>query len=261
MMSLKLYYENVITDLRHNGINITKTVFDMMNEFVDLQNSYITKLSPDSSTKLGDKTVLVGEGKNIVAVYANGRFMWNPNKLRLKDLPEYDVYEIVMQGTHVQNRRQERRDQLKGLTPTKDSKYLNVPRSTTYIWDKDWNPETNKVYYTKLLQRNHLGRYAEDLNNAYDIVKKLIDQRRERLTGKRTEYDRMITEISKQVGKIEDEMIAAERDFSFDPSKLKKEISKLPNLVSKAEMFIKSEEQEYKHWGKRKKIPYDKIEK
>lgn len=258
---MKLCYENVITDLRHNGIDITKTVFDMMNEFVDLQNSYITKLSPNVSTKLGDKTVLVGEGKNIVAVYTNGKFMWNPNKLRLKDLPEYDVYEVFIQGTHVQNRREERRDYLKGLTPTRDAKYSNVPKSTTYIWDKDWNPETNKNYYVKLLQRNHLGKYTQDLNDAYDIVKQLIDQRRDRLTGKRTEYDRMITDISKQIGKIEDEMIAAERDFSFDPTKLKKEMSKLPNLISKAEMFIKSEEQEYKHWGKRKKIPYDKIEK
>ena len=258
---MKLCYENVITDLRHNGIDITKTIFDMMNEFVDLQNSYITKLSPDVSTKLGDKTVLVGEGKNIVAVYTNGKFMWNPNKLRLKDLPEYDVYEVVMQGTHVQNRREERRDYLKGLTPTKDATYSNVPKSTTYIWDKDWNPETNKVYYTKLLQRNHLGRYAQDLNDAYDIVKQLIDQRRDRLTGKRTEYDRMITDISKQIGKIEDEMIAAERDFSFDPTKLKKEMSKLPGLVDRAKMFIRSEEQEYKRFGKRKPIKYDKIEK
>ena len=71
----------------------------------------------------------------------------------------------------------------------------------------------------------------------------------------------MITDISRQIGKIEDEMIAAERDFSFDVDKLKKEISKLPNLVNKAKEFMETEEKEYKYWGKRKKIPYDKIEK
>ena len=89
----------------------------------------------------------------------------------------------------------------------------------------------------------------------------MIDQRKERLTGKRTEYDRMITNISKQIGKIEDEMIAAERDFAFDVDKLKKEVSKLPHLVQLAKDFIRQENDEYKHWGKRKKIPYDKIEK
>ena len=93
------------------------------------------------------------------------------------------------------------------------------------------------------------------------MVKELIDQRKERLTGKRTEYDRMITNISRQIGKIEDEMIAAERDFEFDVDKLKKEMSKLPNLVNTAREFIKTEEDEYKHWGKRKPYKYDKIEK
>ena len=71
----------------------------------------------------------------------------------------------------------------------------------------------------------------------------------------------MITDISRQIGKIEDEMIAAERDFSFDVDKLKKEISKLPNLVNKAKEFMETEEKEYKYWGKRKRIPYDIIEK
>ena len=258
---MKLCYENVITDMRRNGIKVNQTVFDMMNEFMDLQNSYITKVSPKIGGKLGEKTFLVVDDGDIIAVYDRGGFKWNPNKVKIKDLEAYDVYEVTMQGTHVQNRREERRDYLKGLTPTRDATYSNVPKSTTYIWDKDWNPETNKNYYVKLLQRNHLEKYAQDLNDAYDVVKQLIDQRRDRLTGKRTEYNRMITDISKQIGKIEDEMIAAERDFSFDPTKLKKEMSKLPGLVDRAKMFIRSEEQEYKRFGKRKPIKYDKIEK
>lgn len=258
---MKLYFENIITDLRKNGISITKDMFDAINEFVDIQNSFAKPLDVSMWQDVKGKTVLFTENGNIVAVYGDDRFMYNPNKLKVSQAPEYDIFEIEVLGTHVQNRRQERRDYLKGLTRTSDAEYANVPKSTAYIWDKDWNPETNKVYYSKLLQRNHLGKYAQQLEDAYDVVKELIDQRKERLTGKRTEYDRMITNISKQIGKIEDEMIAAERDFAFDVDKLKKEVSKLPHLVQLAKDFIRQENDEYKHWGKRKKIPYDKIEK
>jgi uncharacterized coiled-coil DUF342 family protein len=99
------------------------------------------------------------------------------------------------------------------------------------------------------------------------VVKELIDQRRERLTGKRSEYDRIITDISRQISRIEDEMVAAERDFSFDPDKLKKEISKLPRMISNAQFFIDTENKEfaiaarYNGTGRRKPIPYTKIEK
>ena len=258
---MKLYYENVITDLRKNGINITKEMFDAINEYVDIQNSFVNKLDIDRWQDIKDKDVLFVDNGDIVAVYGNNRFMFNPGKVKVSQAPDYDIYEIQVLGTNVQNRRQERRDYLKGLERTKDSKFSNVPKSTTYIWSKDWDPEVNKIYYSKLLQRNHLGKYAAQLEDAYDVVKELIDQRKDRLTGKRTEYDRMITNISKQIGKIEDEMIAAERDFSFDVNKLQKELSKLPNLVNVAREFIKTEEDEYKHWGKRRKIPYDKIEK
>lgn len=257
---MKLYIENIVTDLRKNGISITDDMFDAMNEFVDIQNSFAHKMNISRWQDVKGKTVLFTDGANILAVYGNDRFMYNPKKLKISQAPEYDIYEIEVLGTNVQNRRQERRDYLKGLTKTKDAKYSNVPKSTTYIWDKDWNPEVNKVYYSKLLQRNHLTQYAQQLNDAYDVVKELIDQRKDRLTGKRSEYDRIITNISRQIAKIEDEMVAAERNFMFDVDKLKKELSKLPGLIKSAKFFIKTEEDEYKHWGKRKKIPYDKIE-
>jgi hypothetical protein len=258
---LKLYYENIITDLRKDGINISKEMFDAMNEFADIQNSFAHKLDIDRWQDVKGKTVLFVNNGNIEALYGDGRFMYNPGKVKVSQAPEFDIYEVEVLGTNVQKRRQERRDYLKGLTKTKDSTFSNVPKSTTYIWSKDWDPEVNKVYYSKLLQRNHLGKYASELEAAYDVVKELIDQRKERLTGKRTEYDRMITNISKQIGKIEDEMIAAERDFNFDVDKLKKEMSKLPHYVQLAKDFIKQENDEYKHWGKRKPYPYDKIEK
>ena len=258
---MKIYYENIVTDLRRNGINITQDMFDAINEFADIQNSFVHKLDIDKWQDVKGKTVLFVNNGEIEAVYGDGRFMYNPGKVKVSQAPEFDIYEVEVLGTNVQNRRQERRDYLKGLTKTKDSTFSNVPKSTTYIWSKDWDPEVNKVYYSKLLQRNHLGKYASQLEDAHDVVKELIDQRKERLTGKRTEYDRMITNISRQIGKIEDEMIAAERDFEFDVDKLKKEMSKLPNLVNTAKEFIKTDEDEYKHWGKRKPYKYDKIEK
>lgn len=258
---MKLIIENIITDMRRNGINITDQVFDMINEFIDIENSYITKITPAINKKLGEKTLLVVDSGDIIAVYNRGKFMYNPDKIKVGEFHDYDVYEITIQGTHVQNRREERRDNRFGLVPTKDAPYSNTPRSSQYIYGKDWDPEVNKVYYTKLLAQKHLGKYAQQLEDSYEVVKRLIDQRKERLTGKRSEYDRMITDISKQIMKIEDEMVATERDFSFDDTKLKKELSKLPGMIKKAELFLRSEEYEFKHSGKRKPLPYQKIEK
>ena len=267
VIQLFLVVENIITDLRKAGIHITQKVFDYLNEFIDIQNSNVEKLDIASWRDLKGKTVLVVQDKDIIAVYGDGKFMYNPNKIKSSEVPDYDVYEVLIGGVHVQNRRQQRRDYLSGLVKTNDVAYYNTPSSSTYIWDKDWNTEVNKVYYSKLLQRNHLGKYAEQLDDAYDVVKELIDQRKDRLTGKRTEYDRMITGISKQIGKIEDEMIAAERDFSFDVDKLKKELSKLPRLIKDAKDFIDTENKEFaiaakfNGTGKRKPIPYDIIKK
>jgi hypothetical protein len=217
---------------------------------------------------LKDKTVLiVDDNSDIIAVYGANKFMYNPNKIKISSAPEYDVYEVNIGGVNVQNRRQQRRDYLQGLVKTSDVDYSNVPTSTTFVWDKDWNPDVNKIYYSKLLQQKHLKGYAKQLEDAYDVVKEMIDQRKDRLTGKRTEYDRMITDISRQIGKIEDEMIAAERDFSFDVDKLKKELSKLPRLVKTAKDFMAYERKEFEvskkfnGTGKRKPIPYNKIEK
>ena len=258
---ISLVNENIITDLRKAGVRITPEIFDALNEFADIQNSYASKVSISSYRDLKDKVVLIVDNGDIVAVYGQNKFMYNPNKIKASETPNYDVYEINLGGVNVQNRREQRQDYLKGLTRTKDSTFANVPKSTTYVWSKDWDPEVNKRYYAKLLQRNHLQNYAKQLEDAYEVVKQMIDQRKDRLTGKRTEYDRMITDISKQIGKIEDEMIAAERDFKFDVDKLKKELSKLPTYVKRAKDFMAFEEKEYKHFGKRKKIPYDKIEK
>lgn len=258
---IKLYIENIVTDLRKSGIRLSQDAFDAINEIIDIQNSTVSKFNAAKWQDLKGKTVIFAQDGDVKAIYNKDKFMYNPVKAKISNALDYDLYEIDVQGTHVQNRRQQRRDTLSGLRGTKDSPYSGTPTSSSYIWEKDWDPAVNQRYYSKLLQRNHLERYAQELNDAYEIVKQLIDQRKDRLTGKRSEYDRFITDISKQIMKIEDEMTAAERDYGFDVEKLKKEISKLPALISKAKIFLQTEEDEYKAWGKRKKIPYTAITK
>lgn len=256
-----IYVENIITDLKRDNVTLSKEAFDAINELIDIQNSTVSKIDISKWQDVKGKTVLLVDNGNVDSIYMNNSFIYNPNKTKISNSPNFDIYEISIGGVHVQNRRQERRDILSGLVKPQETELSGVPTSTSYIYSKDYDPEVNKRYYAKLLQRNHLGQYADQLNEAYDVVKELIDQRRDRLTGKRTEYDRMITDISKQITKIEDEMIAAERDFEFDTTKLKKELSKLPNLIKTAQRFMETEEQEYAHFGKRKKIPYTKISK
>ena len=89
----------------------------------------------------------------------------------------------------------------------------------------------------------------------------MIEQRKDRLTGKRVEYDRMITDISRQIGKVEEEMIDIEMDFDASPERLEKELKKLPGYVKRAKDFMETEEKEYRHWGKRKPKVLKPIEK
>ena len=42
---MRLVIENIITDLRKNGVTITDEVFNYINQYVDIQNSYINKLN------------------------------------------------------------------------------------------------------------------------------------------------------------------------------------------------------------------------
>lgn len=258
---IKLFIENIITDLRNFGIHIPKSVFSAMNEFADIQNSKVRKIDISSYRDLRDRVVLLSDGADIIAVYGNNKFMYNPNKIKISSAPEYDVYEVIVGGVNVQNRRQQRRDYLSGLITAKDAPYENVPTSSTYIWDKDWNPDVNREYYMKKLAQKHAPQYAKSLEDAYDVVVDMIEQRKSRRTGKRTEYNRMILDIVKQVTKIEDELIAVERNFSINTDKLEKEFRKLPNLVKKAQDFMELEREEEKRFGKPKPYEYDKIEK
>lgn len=254
-----IYVENIVTDLRKFGVKLSDSAFDMINTYIDIQNSTVIKRDIDRWQEIKGTTCLFVYGANIVAVYSGDKFMWNPKKIKISDFGNYDIYQIIEAGVNVQNRRDQRRYNRQGLVPAKDAPYVGVPK-TDYIWDKDWNPETNKVYYTKLLTRKHLGQYAQALNDAYDVVTELIEQRKDRLTGKRTSYDRMIGQIVSLITKIEDLLVGVERDVNADSSKLKAELKKLPNLLQKANDFMASEAAEYQAWGKRRQIPLTPIE-
>lgn len=258
---IQITVENIITDLRKNGVVLNDAAFDMINQFVDIQNSFAYPITVSRWQDVRDKTVLVCQDGTPIALYDKGRFMYNTNKIKVSQLPDYEIYELDIQGTHVQNRREQRSDALSGLTPTRDAQYSKVPTSSNYIWDKDWNPEVNKVYYLKLLQRKHLNGYVKQLEDAYDIVIELINQRKSRLTGKRSEYDRLITKISNQITKIEDIMTSVEQDFNVDTDSLAKEMAKLPRLVQTARDFLDTEAKEYATWGVRKKRPLQPIQK
>ena len=80
---MKLYFENIITDLRKNGIKITDEMFDAVNEFVDIQNSYCNKLDISRWQDVKGKTVLFVDNGDIVAVYGDDRFMFNPRKIKV----------------------------------------------------------------------------------------------------------------------------------------------------------------------------------
>ena len=242
---ISLVIENVITDLRKLNVSIPEEVFDALNEFINFQESYAKKLDITKWQDVKDKTVLLSDGSEVIAIYDKNKFIYNPEKIKISAAPDYDIYEIISGGVSVQNRREQRRDDLAGLIATKDSTFAGTPKSTTYIWQKDWDPEVNKVYYTKLLARRHLKLYAQQLANAYDVVKKMIDQRMQRLPGKQAEYDRMINAIVAQILKVQELLGTAELNVAFDPELIKKEIAKLKfQNLNNSDFVLKKQDDE-----------------
>lgn len=260
---MRLVIENIITDLRKNGVNITDEVFNYINQYVDIQNSYINKLNISKWQDLKDKNVLFVDNNDIVAVYGDNRFMYNPNKIKVSSAPSFDIYEVIIDGTDVANRRKQRRLDRDGLVSTKTSDLKNLPRSSQYVYEKDWDPEVNRRYYKKLLQQNNLGKYAIQLDDAYDVVTELIKYRKEETTiGKRTVYNDVINSLVSQIKKIEILIESVDKNFSSDDfDKLGKEMSKLPRLVEKAEYLIKTEKDQIKVFGHPKVRNHMKIEK
>ena len=257
---INIVNENIFTDLKKNGIQLTGDMFDAINEFVDIQNSSATQIYPDSWRDIKDKTVLLTSDGEIKAVYSDGRFMFNPDKIKISNATNYDVYEINVAGVDVQRRRDQRRYARQGLVTPSEVDYSKVPKSTQYIWDKDWDPEVNREYYAKLLQRKHLGQYADKLSEAYDVIIELINQRKDRPAGKRMQYNDFIFRLSTQIKKIEELIVGAEISDTFDADAIKKQVAKLPAIIDKAEEFMGFEAAEYSRFGRRRPEPLTPLE-
>lgn len=260
---IKLTFENIITDLRHNGINIPKSAFDILNQFVDIQNSTVGRVDISRWQDVKNTLDLVVDNGDIIAVYDTDRFIYNPNKINISDITNYDNYSINVQGTNVVKRREQRKYDLTGLSRTKDSSISNVPKSTSLIWTKDWDSEVNRRYYFKLLRQNNLSKYTKDLDIAYDLVTDLINHRKEETTiGKRTVYNDMINKLVTQIRKIEDLINSVDKDFNDDDfNKLEKEMKKLPRVIVDAKDLIRTEDNTIRRFGHPKIRPHTKIQK
>lgn len=259
---IKLFRENIITDLRKQGVTLSKEVFDKLNEYMDIQNSTVSPLTISNYRDAKGKTILVSDGGNVIAVYDNDKFVYNPNKLKVSNLQDYNLFEIAVGMLNVQKRREQRRDYKSGLVSPKDSTIPNMPKSSSLVWLKDFDPETNRRYYTKLLRQNNLGKYTSVLDSAYDIVTNLITHRKAETTiGKRTVYNDMINKLVGQIRKIEDLINGIDKDFSdsaFDS--IEKEMKKLSRIVKDAQDLIKTEDDTIRRFGHPKTRPHTKIE-
>lgn len=260
---IKLFHENIITDLRKQGITLSKEVFDKLNEYIDIQNSTVSPLTISNYRDAKGKTILVSDGENVIAIYNNDKFVYNPNKLKVSNLQDYDLFEIAVGMLNVQKRREQRRYYKSGLVSPKDSTIPNMPKSSSLVWLKNFDPETNRRYYTKLLKQNNLGKYTSVLDSAYDIVANLIVHRKEETTiGKRTVYNDMINKLVTQIRKIEDLINSVDKDFNDDDfDKLEKEMKKLHRVIIDAKDLIRTEDDTIRRFGHPKTRPYTKIEK
>ena len=260
---IKLFYENIITDLRKQGITLSNDVFNTLNTFIDIQNSTANRVNISRWQDVKNTLDLVSENGDIIAIYNNDKFVYNPNKIKISDIVNYDNYIVSVQGVNVAKRREQRRYDLTGLSRTKDSSISNVPKSTSLIWTKDWDPEVNRRYYSKLLRQNNLYKYTKDLDIAYDLVTDLINHRKEETTiGKRTVYNNMINKLVTQIRKIEDLINSVDKDFNDDDfDKLEKEMKKLPRIIIDAKDLIRTEDDTIRRFGHPKTRPHTKIEK
>ena len=259
--------ENLVTDLKSNNISISPKVIKYITYDVDIQNANIQKLDIVKPNDIKNKYVLISANatNEVIAIYNKNKFDYNPEKLKISELTDDELYSI-WEVTNISSVLQKHKDRLalkqdyvdlqKGNTT-----YNKPPKSTRYVFDKDWNPEVNKEYYTKLLQQNKLGEYANYLENVYDVMENLIQHRRkEQTTGKKLVYSNYIKKLASQIETVETEMDALDKNMGIDVNKLKKSLTKLTNSADLAEKFIETEDKAIKTWGYPEKRKSAKLE-
>lgn len=255
--------ENLVTDLKSAGINISKNVIDAIPYDIDIQNSNVQPLDITKWQDMKGKFVFItDDNNNVVAIYAVDRFVYNPKKLKNSDVTDYNCWEVINNKGSVQSTRDVRAKNRKGYVDlTKPNNYNKPPKSTRYVFDKDWNADVNREYYTKLLHQNKLGRYASQLDYTYTIMQDLITHRyKEQTVGKRGVYTNWIKKLATQIETAETLMDALDKNVNVDIPKLLKSLNTLEKTTKDAAKFIGYEDDAIATFGYTKQRPHVKIE-
>lgn len=267
MITLKYIDENIVSDLKTYGIIIPKKVLNNISFDVDIQNANVEPLTLNRWQDIKNKYVLIANNSSdeIIAIYNKDKFDYNPNKLKVSELTDNDLYSCynVTNISSIMRKHNDRLALKKDYVDlqTTDTSYNKPPKSTRYVFDKDWNPERNKEYYTKLLQQNKLGQYSDYLEYVYTVMEDLIEHRRkEQTTGKKLVYSNYIKKLASQIETAETEMDALDKNVNIDINKLKKSLTSLSNTAKLAAKFIGTEDDAIKVWGYAKQRPHVKIE-
>ena len=257
--------ENLITDLRRFGITVPKSIISNIPYDIDIQNCNLEEVDITNTKQLRGEFIFITDAEStIVAMYNNDRFCYNPYRLKVSDIPNYNCYRVVNNLGTVRDKRDKRQTSRQGYVDlgSGPTSYNKPPKSTRYVLDRDWNPDVNREYYTKLLHQNKLGQYASQLDYAYTIMEDLITHRRaEQTVGKRGVYTNWIKKLAGSIEAAEVQMDALDKNVNPDIPKLLKSLRSLEQVTNDAYKFIGYEDDAIKTWGYTKKRKPVKIEK
>ena len=254
--------ENIVTDLKYNGIKISQSAIKSIPYTVDIQSANINHITVTKWQDIKDKFVLVANDEEVIAIYDNNKFIYNPNKIKVSDVINYNCYE-VFNISSVVNKRADRKSSRQGYVDLQTTKtnYNQVPKSIRYVFDRDWNADASKEYYTKLLHQNKLGQYAERLEYAYTIIEDMIKHRRaEKTVGKKAVYTDWINKLTSKINVTELEMDALDKNMNINIPKLVKSLNSLDKIVRDCAKFINYEDDAIATFGYTKQRPHVKIE-
>ena len=254
--------ENLVTDLRNLGIKISQKAINSIPYDIDIQNSNIQKINISKYQDIKGIFTLLVDNNEVIAIYNKDRFAYNPNRLKMSDVVNYDIYEVINNKGSVNDLRNQRQLSRQGYTDlrTSNTSYNKPPKSVRYVLDRDWNAEASKEYYTKLLHQNRLGKYAEQLEYAYTVIEDMIIHRRkEQTVGKKAVYTDWINKLTSKINAAELQMDALDKNVNVDIPKLIKSLNTLDKIVKDASKFIGYEDDAIATFGYTKQRPHAKI--
>lgn len=254
---IKLYIENIVTDLKSYKVTVPQDIIKNISYDIDIQNSNVQPIELNKWTDIKKKFVLIADNNtnNIIAIYNKDKFDYNPKKIKTTNLTDdiYTCYEVINNKGSVMSKRNTRLQSRQGYTDLQstETSYNKPPKSTRYVFDRDWNPEINKEYYTKLLHQNKLSKYADQLEYTYTIMEKLIEYRRQENTvGKKGVYTNWIKKLATQIETAETLMDALDKNINVDIPKLLKSLKTLDTTTKQASQFIDYEDETISSFGR-----------